>query len=690
MNQADLRGLLETLEDEERVHLLEVLLRGSNQTFQINQGQAKGYQVRVEGGIAYIGDINVDSDLLEEVLRRMSQQPQLEISDLKSKLLSKVKTEVTKALLDQHVWIYSPKTQNPRQVTSPLAEVKPIEDRASSEEDLPRDTSIFDQFTIPNIGRKILILGSAGCGKTSELLKLADSILKEAESNCTLPIPILLNLSTWRNEQSIHDWIISELEDKYSLNITKIKDQERFCAEEICFLIDGLDAVKQEYQKRCVRQINDWLDWVSPLHVAISCRTEVYERNIGIRLYLSSAICLKPWEEFHIKEYFKNFDLGIHANQNGCLHALLSIPLFSSVFREFLCEKSIDRLNEFGDWKESLLNEYVKRQFSRGLVSNKKAGKSVLSHTFRNSYLPRKIRMQFWLIVLSKYLSRNKLTEFSVESIQPQILKEFDDLNNLRTFSISVWTIYYWLVVLFSMLLMILPYFAISWVTGGVNFGLLISFILITFTSAQDLVVSRIRFPIVIGWSIRRSVKSYINTVQSLLLNYQYIMFLFLIVFVLYQYPSYRYMFISCMLLVLLFISFCSGLILGDRINVKNISSEILLNRVGLKKSLFHFLMIFTVVSVFGFMIYLFMGDDSYRIVLLVILYFLFFVLGGGSYVKYLFLRLVAYGIGNTPWNYSKNLDYLVERKLMQRIGDNYMFLHPDLKEWFASKISEN
>jgi tetratricopeptide (TPR) repeat protein len=76
MNQADLRSFLETLGDEDRAALLAMLLEGSSQTLQINQGQAKGYQVRVEGGTAYIGDIHIDADLLKKILQDLLQQAQ--------------------------------------------------------------------------------------------------------------------------------------------------------------------------------------------------------------------------------------------------------------------------------------------------------------------------------------------------------------------------------------------------------------------------------------------------------------------------------------------------------------------------------------------------------------------------------------------------------------------------------------
>ncbi|MBE9030883.1 tetratricopeptide repeat protein, partial [filamentous cyanobacterium LEGE 11480] len=76
MDNAELQNFLGQLSDDDRARLLTLLLQGSNQPLQINQGQAKGFQVRVEGGTAYIGDIHIDADALREVLQGMAQNSQ--------------------------------------------------------------------------------------------------------------------------------------------------------------------------------------------------------------------------------------------------------------------------------------------------------------------------------------------------------------------------------------------------------------------------------------------------------------------------------------------------------------------------------------------------------------------------------------------------------------------------------------
>ncbi len=78
--KAQIQAILDDLPDAALQRWL-VALQGAATT-QVNLGQARGYQVMVQGGTAYIGDqLNVDAETLEAVLDRLiteRQQPQIE------------------------------------------------------------------------------------------------------------------------------------------------------------------------------------------------------------------------------------------------------------------------------------------------------------------------------------------------------------------------------------------------------------------------------------------------------------------------------------------------------------------------------------------------------------------------------------------------------------------------------------
>ncbi|MBD1871085.1 hypothetical protein H6F95_28025 [Cyanobacteria bacterium FACHB-471] len=54
--------------------------------------------------------------------------------------------------------------------------------------------------------------------------------------------------------------------------------------------------------------------------------------------------------------------------------------------------------------------------------------------------------------------------------------------------------------------------------------------------------------------------------------------------------------------------------------------------------------------------------------------------------IQHLCLRLVLWQSGIAPWNLARFLNYCVERRLLQRVGGRYRFLHRELLDYFAQK----
>lgn len=61
-------------------------------------------------------------------------------------------------------------------------------------------------------------MGEPGVGKTTMLLKLAEELVNRAKSDSEHPIPVLFSLSSWKNDnQTIKDWLVDQLKDKYGV-----------------------------------------------------------------------------------------------------------------------------------------------------------------------------------------------------------------------------------------------------------------------------------------------------------------------------------------------------------------------------------------------------------------------------------------------------------------------------------------
>jgi len=69
-------------------------------------------------------------------------------------------------------------------------------------------------------------------------------------------------------------------------------------------------------------------------------------------------------------------------------------------------------------------------------------------------------------------------------------------------------------------------------------------------------------------------------------------------------------------------------------------------------------------------------------------LFFGFWSGGGLACIQHLCLRFILTQDRKIPWNYARFLNYCVERRLLQRIGGRYRFIHRELLDHFA--LSKN
>jgi flagellar biosynthesis GTPase FlhF len=109
---------------------------------------------------------------------------------------------------------------------------------------------LIETFGQDDIAGKLLILGTPGAGKTTALLSLAEQLVCGALAQSKTVIPVLFELSTWRNDnQSIQDWLIEQLYELHGGN-PKAKRYEQWLDQQVLLpLLDGLDELGLERQK---------------------------------------------------------------------------------------------------------------------------------------------------------------------------------------------------------------------------------------------------------------------------------------------------------------------------------------------------------------------------------------------------------------------------------------------------------
>jgi serine/threonine protein kinase len=163
-----------------------------------------------------------------------------------------------------------------------------LPDHASTE-DLPE---LLDDTT-----DRLLLLGAAGSGKTTSLLRLAHHLIEVARSDLTQPAPVVLNLASWSTDRPpIERWVEDEILTKYSLP----RPSTRGWIErgQLVLLLDGLDEVVAVRRSACVDAINDFLE-TAKVQIVVGTREDEY-LACRSRLRLPLAVSIDPLDDIAV------------------------------------------------------------------------------------------------------------------------------------------------------------------------------------------------------------------------------------------------------------------------------------------------------------------------------------------------------------------------------------------------------
>jgi hypothetical protein len=259
--------------------------------------------------------------------------PQKSVERNRRDLLNDVEGEVQNRLeqsLHSAVLINLLKEKQPQQVRRPWdLEVKGGQQPNSP---VPPGTQIIDIFD-QNKGR-LLVLGAPGAGKTTTLLQLAKELIARAQTDSGAPMPVLLNLSSWKDDgQPLVRWLEAELKSKYGVR----KDIGRRWLHDRCLLplLDGLDELEPTRQEQCVHAINQFQNDYDyrPDHLVVCCRLAEYQ-NCNTKLRLKGAIYLHPLTDEQVCNYLASAnhpELWNHIQTDAELLALARSPLLLSM-----------------------------------------------------------------------------------------------------------------------------------------------------------------------------------------------------------------------------------------------------------------------------------------------------------------------------------------------------------------------
>ena len=305
------------------------------------------YVTQVQGGV-YVtnvfGSIGVD-----QAVARPAQPLDRQEYRWRQVLLGKVKQYwiegVLKQSLHTKVMIELGLEARNDAVQRPLSGVE--EFPAESRQVFAEGTAASDIFDQMGAGRTLLILGEPGSGKTTTLLKLAQSLVARSERDLSQPIPVVLNLSSWAEKRWPMDkWLVEALRDIYGAS--RSLGKKWIEKEELILLLDGLDEVAAKLRNDCVKALNRFIQDHGLTEMVVCCRVCDYEA-MSEHLILRSAIYLQPLSSKQIGQFLECAEKSLSTlksvlQNNVELLEFASSPLILSIMSLTYQDCSADEL----------------------------------------------------------------------------------------------------------------------------------------------------------------------------------------------------------------------------------------------------------------------------------------------------------------------------------------------------------
>lgn len=533
---------------------------------------------------------------------------------------------------------------------------------------LPPGTHIVDVFD--DVGGSLLILGEPGSGKTTMLLELARDLIARAEGDDTLQIPVVFNLSSWVvKQQSLEEWLIEELRTKYY--IPKKVAQAWVNDDALLLLLDGLDEVKSDTRDKCVSAINAFRK-AHIVSLVICSRTADYEA-LTAKLNLQGAISLRPLTRAQINAYLKGAGVELQAvratlQHDPDLQEMAKFPLMLSIMTlaySGLDTADLQTLATPEARRQHLMDTYLESMFQRRANGT--------------PYTPEQTHR--WLSWLAAQLTIHKQPLFLIENLQPDWLPDRDSRRVHRQVR---------LVLGLSFLALVLVISLASALVSGMIVGPIAMIVGPTALLIAGLVgPGKVELVEKLTWSWQKAYRTFCHNLFSIL-RVGGILGLIagLVLGLVDGLPGG----LVTGLIIGLSSALGSGLIFGlnagfdkEKVETKTVPAQ------GIHQSLRNALRVVLGTGLVLGLISGLIGELGLGLVGGLILGLTFELMYGGmAVILHYILLYTLTRTGHTPWNYTRFLDYCVERIFLRRVGGGYIFIHRLLQEHFASLTPED
>jgi hypothetical protein len=260
---------------------------------------------------------------------------------------------------------------------------------------------------------KLLLVGAPGAGKSATLRTLWGELLSRAQSDPGLPVPFLLNLSTFsRYSGTFRNWLAQALNECAGMPLAI--GQKLFEGGQLFLLLDGLDEMAESRRAAAMTELNELLTAADPaLYRCVVCsRTLEYEQS-GVVLHFPAALELQPLTAAQVQEAVTVAGPAVNPlaaalNYDPALAELLETPLLLTIAARTFAGNPHLVLSGSGfiELRRSLFDEYIAQILRRSKLGS----------------LQRTLRLLRTLRWLTRHLTNELVTLFLIERMQPTLL----------------------------------------------------------------------------------------------------------------------------------------------------------------------------------------------------------------------------------------------------------------------------